>query len=113
MYENGKMSHEVEPKQHRYIYLCCLRSNSRLVGTMFGVLTLFTFQGKKMNKKIIVLGIAMSVSGCGLEIPGVLKLPQGLDFKAGINAVDHVDDRRGVNVDGASTRGYQVRGGAR
>lgn len=49
--------------------------------------------------KIALLALMVHIlAGCGLQV-GPVKLPDGFAFSVGVNNVDQVLDRKGLNVD--------------
>lgn len=48
-------------------------------------------------KKIIMVILLALFSGCGLQV-GPVKIPDGFQVQFGINNINHVDDRKGLNV---------------
>ena len=66
-------------------------------------LTNFKYRNLRSFRTLKIMGLiatASILSGCGAKIDlwgAKLDLPEGFDLRTGMNSVDTVDDRRGVN----------------
>lgn len=56
-----------------------------------------------MKKVMMVIYFAIVLSGCGLKV-GPVTLPEGFAFSVGVNNIDHVIDRKGLNVEKKAER---------
>ncbi len=52
----------------------------------------------KLILSAILLGLAISLSACGMDI-GPVHLPDGFAFSVGVNNVNQVLDKKGLNVE--------------
>lgn len=51
---------------------------------------------------VFAVVVCMAFAGCGLKVGPAsdpwISVPDGLSFNVGVNNVDHVDDRKGLNI---------------
>jgi len=59
-------------------------------------------------KKVVLIVILCVVSGCGMKIGPEkdpwLTFPEGFQFQVDVNNVDHVLDRKGLNIEKMDNR---------